>query len=324
MRKGNVTELKSALRYLSFPLVLYGNLIAAYYLFFHLNVNLIYTTLIVGISFISIGVLERVIPYRQEWLQSKNDTKTDIIYLVFREAFGQFNKVFLILIIPALLPAVLDKGFIGKYWPDDWNTLFQFILFILIYDFIGYWLHRSYHTIPFLWRFHAVHHSSERLYFNNAPRFHFVELFITGSVTYVFFFGFNIDAKILAMHAVFDSIVGLFQHSNVDIRLGFQNYLYSAAERHRWHHSKLISESNSNYGSNIIIWDILFKTAILPKNRHVGAIGLMNNNYPKSFWKQLFAPFYKTPIDKPADYKGRELFYEQKIVDENKLYDYNK
>jgi sterol desaturase/sphingolipid hydroxylase (fatty acid hydroxylase superfamily) len=93
------------------------------------------------------------------------------------------------------------------------------------------------------------------------------------------------------------SIKGFFQHSNVDTKLGWLNYIISGPELHRWHHSRIIRESNTNYGNNVIVWDILFGTFFLPKELAVGELGLINRNYPSTFMSQLKAPFIKA-IDK--------------------------
>jgi len=65
----------------------------------------------------------------------------------------------------------------------------------------------------------------------------------------------------------------------------------SSAELHRWHHSKLIHESNRNYGNNLILWDLLFGSWFLPRDRRVGDLGLINRDYPLDFESQMKTPF---------------------------------
>ena len=59
----------------------------------------------------------------------------------------------------------------------------------------------------------------------------------------------------------------VFQHCNLDLRLGPLNWIFSMAELHRWHHSTLIVESNRNYGQELIVWDAVFGTRFLPPGR---------------------------------------------------------
>ncbi len=98
---------------------------------------------------------------------------------------------------------------------------------------------------------------------------------------------------VLASYFVFYAINGFFQHSNCAIRLGWLNYIVSGPELHRWHHSRVPGESNSNYGNNLILWDLLFGSYFLPKDRSVGTLGLINRDYPSSFPAQFGAPFTK-------------------------------
>ena len=93
----------------------------------------------------------------------------------------------------------------------------------------------------------------------------------------------------------------MFQHSNIDVRLGWLNYLVSGPEVHRWHHSKLIAESNNNYAHSFVVWDLIFGTYFRPRDRQVDSLGLLDPHYPKGFWRQLGAPFRrKRRADEPV------------------------
>ena len=91
----------------------------------------------------------------------------------------------------------------------------------------------------------------------------------------------------------FYAINGFFQHSNCAVRLGPLNYIVSGPELHRWHHSKLPSESDTNFGNNLIVWDSLFGTRFLPRDREVGPLGLLNRSYPTGFAAQMTTPFMR-------------------------------
>ncbi|MFQ5566823.1 MAG: sterol desaturase family protein, partial [Paracoccaceae bacterium] len=93
---------------------------------------------------------------------------------------------------------------------------------------------------------------------------------------------------------VFYAVNGFFQHSNVDARLGPLNWLVAGPELHRWHHSRIVRESNTNFGNNLIVWDALFGTRYLPE-RQVGVLGLLNRAYPKDFLGQTLAPVTVDP-----------------------------
>jgi sterol desaturase/sphingolipid hydroxylase (fatty acid hydroxylase superfamily) len=77
----------------------------------------------------------------------------------------------------------------------------------------------------------------------------------------------------------------------VDTKLGWLNYIISGPELHRWHHSKIIRESNSNYGNNVSVWDWMFGSFYYPKAAEVQELGLFNRHYPMDFLRQMRAPF---------------------------------
>ena len=142
-----------------------------------------------------------------------------------------------------------------------------------------------------LWRFHVVHHSPHRLYWLNVGRFHPLDK----AGQYVFdalpFVLLGVSSEVLAAYFVFYAINGFFQHSNCWVALGPLNFIVSGPELHRWHHSVLPAESDRNFGNNLILWDILFGTRFLPKDRAVETLGLRNRAYPMGFLAQMKAPF---------------------------------
>ena len=163
--------------------------------------------------------------------------------------------------------------------------------------------------------FHAVHHSPNRLYWLNAGRFHPVEKFYLQFPEVLPFILLNPGEDILMLYLVTNGVHGFFQHCNVHTRIGPLNYIFSMTELHRWHHSKVIEQSDTNFGNILILWDLVFGTFYWPREKEVGSIGVMNPAYPKHYLGQLAAPFH-AGMDKPADYRGREEHYRQLALDE--------
>lgn len=149
------------------------------------------------------------------------------------------------------------------------------------------------HECEPLWRLHAVHHSVEKMYWLNVGRFHPIDKSLQFVVETMPFILIGVSAEVTSLYFVVYSVKGFFQHSNVDTKLGWLNYIISGPELHRWHHSQKIVESNSNYGNNVIIWDILFGTFFWPKDRTVKKLGLLNEAYPTDFLSLLRNPFVK-------------------------------
>ena len=91
------------------------------------------------------------------------------------------------------------------------------------------------------------------------------------------------------------------EHGN--LILGPLDYIFSSPKNHRYHHSRIIEEGNSNYGGDVIFWDILFGTFHLPKGKEPSDdIGLADMpNYPQSFVGLMFAPFIHANLKREAE-----------------------
>lgn len=304
LANGNFGPFRRAARWLVLPTLLGGGLFATWYGFARLGIAPIAaaTLSILVFAFLGVGLAERFLPYRKDWLRSHGDIWTDITYLLVNN--GIVERVLVATL--TVLFAGISYRFVQQYgitlWPHHWPILAQFVLMAVVAEFGSYWYHYLAHTRQWMWRLHAIHHSAPRLYFLNAPRFHPLDRIISNLPESLPFIILGTNEQTIALFATYNAIVGLLQHCNVDLRLGVLNYVFSLSELHRWHHSKRIEESDTNFGSNLIIWDLVFGTYFNPKDRHVDEIGLLNPDYPRGFLGQCAAPFHKGDISKPADY----------------------
>ena len=262
-----LSSLKRAARWLVLPVLLGGGLTATWLGFRHYGLApLLAGVISVAIfGFLAVGLCERWLPYRQDWLRSHHDIGVDITHLIINN--GVVEKLLAALLATTLAGSsdwlAQQLGF--ATWPHHWPLAAQLVLMAVIAEFGSYWYHYLGHKTS-LWRFHAVHHSPHRLYFLNAPRFHPVDRFLSNIPEMLPFVVLGVNAETIALFFTYNAIVGLLQHCNIDLRLGPLNYVFSLAELHRWHHSKLIEESDTNFGSNLIIWDLAFGTYFHPKH----------------------------------------------------------
>lgn len=302
MRQKNGYIMRSLLAATVYPVTMVTGVALSYLLLYQWQWPLYSILLPLATAFILVGVMERVQPYRPQWNQSHGDVLTDVVYitvnLALREVVNLLGRLGLVALLAALLAGA---NFSLDWWPQTWPIVLQLILAILIFDCFEYWFHRLSHRYRFLWRFHAIHHSVKRLYFFNAARFHIVDWVMLSVIEFTVLFLLGASPELIALCIVFIQIHGLFQHSNIDLKLGVLNYLVSGPELHRWHHSKIIQESDTNFGNNVIVWDLLFGTYFWPKQRQVGELGLLNPNYPQTYWQQLIAAFKKIPLDKQRE-----------------------
>lgn len=237
-----------------------------------------------------VTALESAIPHRDEWRPQSGEVRTDLTFMVVVQL--AFPPLMGFLFTYALIkPATMLNLPIGRIWPHAWPVWLQVVLMILAVDFLRYWLHRASHENDTLWRLHSVHHSVEQLYWLNTARFHPLEKALQMSADSLPFLLMGVDASVLALYYVAYATNGFFQHSNIRLHYGPLNYIIGSAETHRWHHSRLPRESNANYGSTVLVWDLLFGTWYLPKGRDVDQLGLQDPAYPKSFLNLMRAPF---------------------------------
>lgn len=243
-------------------------------------------------------VLERVHPYHEPWLHSYGDVRTDLVH-----NFVNFwiPEVYTVAFVGGLTVAAawLSNAVGVGLWPANWPLLAQLLLALIIGELGTYWIHRWMHENAFLWRFHAAHHSAPRLYWLNAGRFHPLDLFTQHVLALTPLILLGADTGVIALHTLFTAVHGMFQHCNVDIRLGPLNWFFSMAELHRWHHSKHLEEANTNYGANLIFWDIVFRSRFLPRDREPPTeIGIQAlPNFPGGYWAHLKSPFRWTEIE---------------------------
>ncbi len=230
------------------------------------------------------------LPYREEWKPGVKEIGADAVFMITVQVALPY--LIAISVVVALSEALRSNGVTMEiFWPYDSPVVVQAGLMLLAADFPRYWLHRAFHKFTPMWRFHAVHHSPHRLYWLNVGRFHPIEKAIQYAVDALPFALLGVSSEVLAAYFVFYGINGFFQHSNCRVHLGPLNYIVSGPELHRWHHSELASESDTNFGNNLIVWDVLFGTRFLPKDREVGPLGLLNRKYPMGFLAQMKTPF---------------------------------
>ncbi len=134
----------------------------------------------------------------------------------------------------------------------------------LLFDFVAYWTHRWAHEVPFMWRFHAVHHSPEHMDWVSGFRIHpFDGVLIAPG--FFFLLGAGFDAELAGVFAVFQIILGIFFHANVRVRWRWVDKIACNPEFHHWHHANEADSIGHNYGAALPWWDLAFGTFFMPK-----------------------------------------------------------
>ena len=258
---------------------------------------------VAGSVAVLIALFERLHPAHREWNRSRDDIGTDTIHVGV--SYILLPPAFEVALLALLTQTSADgAAHIGlDLWPSNWPIAAQVALALVASQLPEYWWHRLSHTIPLLWRFHSIHHSSLRLYWLNAGRFHPVDAMISYSLAMITVLIVGAGPEILVFVSVWVAVHGLFQHCNIHLRLGPLNWIFSMAELHRWHHSLNREEANTNYGNNILFWDIVFGTVYWPRDRDASPqIGLSDlPDFPQNYLGQLAAPFRWSQVIDPRN-----------------------
>ncbi len=168
------------------------------------------------------------------------------------------------------------------------------LLFVVL-DFFYYAWHRANHVIPFLWRFHQVHHSDSSLDVTTASRFHFGEILISIVLRFPVLFLFSPSLAQLIYFDLFFNVFTQVEHANISLGK-FEKTLarvFVTPGLHKLHHSKVSAEYNSNYGTILSLWDAGLRT--LNRRNDLSKLEIGLTQFPKSL---TFLELVLVPIGK--------------------------
>ena len=169
---------------------------------------------------------------------------------------------------------------------------------IALFDVAVYWAHRWSHEVPLLWRFHAIHHSTEQLDWISGFRAHPLDGAIVAPPA-AFLLAAGFDGRFTGALALVQFLTGLFLHANVRWRLRPLHRVVITPEFHHWHHSYEPEAHNSNYSVFLPLWDVLFGTYYMPRNKRPVRYGVAQP-VPTTMRGQLAYPFRGIRPIRPA------------------------
>jgi sterol desaturase/sphingolipid hydroxylase (fatty acid hydroxylase superfamily) len=190
--------------------------------------------------------------------------------------------------VAQMLAAMVEKRGWGMVRLVEAPPWLQVALAVILLDYTLYVWHVLTHRVPFLWRFHVVHHADLDMDASTALRFHFGEMLVSvpWRAAQIVVIGASPLAMFIWQTATFFSI--LFHHSNVELPIEFErrlNWLIVTPRMHGIHHSIVREETDSNWSSGLTLWDRLHGTLRLnvpqdevtigvPAYREPGDVGL--------------------------------------------------
>ncbi len=174
---------------------------------------------------------------------------------------------------------------------------------IVIADLGFYFVHRAFHEIPWLWRFHAVHHSIEELDFLAAHRVHPFDQILTRAMTLLPVTALGFSSEALVVFAVLYHWHSLLLHANVRISFGPLRWLIASPRFHHWHHADDRLARDRNFAGQLAILDLLLGTIHLPAGASPHRYGT-ETPVPRSYFGQLVFPFRRQTGPAPSRVGG--------------------
>lgn len=231
---------------------------------------------------ISLGVLaglvllERKRPLRRE---RESKLRRDVRNLAVA-ALGSLTVH--LLEAPALQPLArsVEQRKLGLLKQLNLPRPLEILAAVVLMDYTLYLWHVLTHRVPFLWRFHAVHHVDLDLDASTALRFHFGELAVSVPYRAAQVLLLGVDAEALSYWQMFLSLSVLFHHSNLRLPHKTESALswfLVTPRMHGIHHSNEPAEANTNWSSGLACWDRIHRTFRLdvPQEQiHIGVKGI--------------------------------------------------
>jgi sterol desaturase/sphingolipid hydroxylase (fatty acid hydroxylase superfamily) len=250
--------------------------------FFVLNV------LFTGALFIPV---ERLLPKNREQIVFRDEWREDLFYYLVSSLMVQ------VLTYLTFAPSnfVIHHQNISavRGFARELPWIVQFIAIMLLTDLAQYWLHRAFHRVPALWRFHAVHHSAKSMDWIAGARMHFLEIVILRSVTATPMLVIGFHESVIQIYVLVVYVYSTFIHSNVGANYGWLEKIFVVPRFHHWHHGIEKEAIDVNFAIHFPFLDRLFGTHHLPEGKWPQGYGIAGHPVPRGYWKQLLYPFQR-------------------------------
>ncbi len=259
-----------------------------------MTMALLYRTTSFLAGFAALLLLERAIPYAPS-----GQKKT--FRVIFHLAISIANSVILYLIIarPTLAAlAVTESSNLGLARLLGLAGWGEIVATVIAFDFWIYWMHRAFHRLPFLWRFHKAHHRDMEIDVTTSARFHPGELLISNCVNCLVILVWGPSIAGIITFDILVTAFAQFHHGNLDLPARLLNpleRLIVTPRMHRCHHALHRKCVNTNFATILSLWDRMGGSYHLAGDRlEVEQIGLAKPRGPQTM---RFIPFLLTPLE---------------------------
>jgi len=246
---------------------------------------------VMGVAFAGLSFFTPCNPGQPWW--KKRGLVTDLCYWFIVPVFTRYARIgFTVLITVYLLGINTEAGLIKflEFGHGPISRLpfwLQFVLYLLSTEFLLYWSHRMFHATR-LWKYHAVHHSSEDVEWISAARFHPLNLLLGAVLVDVLALLSGFNADIFLIMAPLDTLTSGWVHANLNWTLGPFKYVFAGPVFHRWHHTR--AHDGVNFAGTFSLFDVIFGTFYMPEDELPKDFGIDDKEMPESFGRQVLYP----------------------------------
>ena len=192
-----------------------------------------------------------------------------------------------------------------RTWAASLPLAVQVPLILLLADLLAYATHRLFHA-RWLWRFHAIHHSSTTVDWLSSVRLHPVNDAVARIVQVLPLYWMGFSGAALAVFVPFLTFYALFLHANVPWSYGPLRYVIASPVFHRWHHTTEAEGLDRNFAGLFPFIDLAFGTFYMPPGRQPERFGVTGDPVPDGLLAQLLHPFAPGIKTRDANTEGTE------------------
>lgn len=256
--------------------------------------------LLIAVIFLPI---ERLLPLHREQKTLRRGWANDLFYFVFNRLPIALGTLAVLALVSALGDAVMPASVRAAVSAQP--LWVQAIEVLLLADLGFYLMHRTFHAVPLLWRFHAIHHSIEELDWLAAHRVHPVDQVLVKAASLVPALLLGFSEWALLTYFVIYQWHALLLHANVRLSWGPLDRVIASPVFHHWHHANHPEAWNRNFAGQLALWDVLFGTAHLTHGRAPERYGI-DDPVPPTYGAQMLYPFRRAaaPSAKPQALPG--------------------
>jgi len=243
-------------------------------------------------------LLERLAPWRAKQKVLRRGIWQDLFWLVFNGHY--FGLVFAIITGKLILLLNQTLYEVGLPVPESVALLadvplwVQFIVFLILKDFVEWSIHILLHRVAWLWQFHKLHHSIEELDWIGNFRFQWGEIVVYKTLSYLPLVILGIDGTVILIIAIVSTLMLDLNHANLAFDWGPLKYVLNSPKMHVWHHDyEWHGKGGQNFGQVFSVWDWLFGTVYWPSDKdqpeRLGFEGI--ERYPRGLLARFIHPF---------------------------------